>query len=564
MLDQISLRYYRMLRFPASLSRASKYLYLGLLVLILSIYVFDHGLDEHIKLYVAFFHILAWTVLPLFLRFLVPYMKLRQCVNMSMFLLVPGVPIELAGKLVMVPGLVYAVVPIIGVLAVRGFTHSKTRSVMVAFYTVLLELLAAALIDGFAHKALLMRASVTFAPMALSVYYMESLPNNGDIDVYKLANSWIKLMLLNDEGDFSLIMNRIGNKENIATHIILFDDTNEGSIALIVPEIHFGPFRRAGSAALPHVLDEIFDKINSKVFVLHSAGSHERNLVSTQEALSYGQKILEKVVAREGFEEDAMFEPFRVYGKYFEAFVFQTNSKSYIIVSSPIRGNDDIPYQVQTMAAELGESYGFKDVAVIDAHNIEGPSISDPDKYTDILIAALSKNSNQCVDFGVGYGESTVKGFVQGLCSNKVKVLTLKCNESLYGLVYLYGNNAQAGVRDALRRVALELGFSDVEVVTADDHSCSGNTFDAPYYAVGLHANLVKAVESALNMSIRNIKNYRMYSAKLITENMIVGSKIFYLLELAKTVGRKVLRFIVISHILTYTLVVALLYVLNI
>ncbi|MEM4513727.1 MAG: DUF2070 family protein [Ignisphaera sp.] len=561
MLDRKSLKYYKMLRIPAALSKISKYLYLCLLSIILTIYFVNYNLtydQQGTLISILLLHVISWASLPFLLYILVQYMKLRQCINMSLFLLVPGIPLEIFSMFANIPGLMYIAVPIIGVFSIRGFTYSRVKSLVITFYALFIEILFTLFIDHMVLNTMVIRFTSTLIPMISSIYFAETLSNRRGIDVYRIAGSWVKTMLLHDESDFSAVMNGIGFEENIKTHVMFFD-LGFKYVVLLVPEIHFGPFRNVGSASLPHVIDNLFEKINTKSFVLHSAGSHERNLVSVYEGLNYGRSILNKIESRERFKEDVLYEPFRVYGKYFEAFVMQTNNSAYILISTPITGNDDIPYEVQIKSYELSKVYGFEDVAIIDAHNVEGKPVYDLNKYTSILIEALSKSSRPCIDYGVGYGETVIKGVVNGLCSNKVKALSIKCNNSLYGLIYLYGNNAKAGVRDELRKKAIELGYSDAEILTADDHSCSGVSFDSPYHAVELNEALIKAVETALKSSLNNITPCKVYIATLTTRNRIVGPNIFALLELAKDTSQKVLRYLALSYLLMYVLVIALL-----
>ncbi|MCC6058418.1 MAG: DUF2070 family protein, partial [Desulfurococcaceae archaeon] len=125
-------------------------------------------------------------------------------------------------------------------------------------------------------------------------------------------------------------------------------------------------------------------------------------------------------------------------------------------------------------------------------------------------------------------------------------------------LIYLYGNNAERGVREELRKIALKYGYSDVEVITADDHSCSGIDFDAPYHTIELNSSLIRAVEVALKNSLSNFEKGRIYIAKLHIQTKIVGPKIFRLLEVAKILSRKILKYLVFSHLLIYIMVLIL------
>lgn len=557
MLDQRSLRYYRTLNIPAKLSKISKYLHIIMLFIIIVFYILCWAIagliDSKNLPILLILHVSAWLILPLVLRILIPYMVFRQCINMTIFLLAPGIPLEIIGSFINIPGLLYIVTPLLGVLGVRAFTNSRIKSYVIAVYVFVIEFLFMFCIDTYTISILLIRAILTISPIVISIYFTEKISYRDGVNIYRVASSWIKTLILNDDTEFSLLLNFIGTETYLNTHILLFDSKPK-NIVLIAPEIHFGPFRNVGSSSLPYIMDNLFDKAHIASFILHSTGSHERDLVSVSESLSYSKIIYNKTINREDFVEDTIYEPFRSYNRYFESFVIQTNKSIFMIISTPMIGNDDIPYQVQLKAEELGKTYGFNNIVIIDAHNVEGVPINDLSKYISIIMASLSKSSRPCTKLGVGYGEAIVKGYVSGLCSNKIKTIAIDCNNSLYGIVYIYSNNAKAGVREAIRRIAINIGYSDVEVVTADDHSCSGVTYDAPYYAVESNINLLKAAELALTASKNSINKSKVYTAKIVTKNKIVGPKIFELLELAKNVSQKVLRYILLSFLLIYLL----------
>lgn len=559
-LDQRAIKYYRFLRIPAKLTKISRALYTVLLLIVLMVYILQYILDIidwGVLLRTALIHITALLILPLFLKILISYIKIRQSISMALFLIAPGIPLEVIGACTGLQGLGYIVVPIIGIPSIRSFTSSKIKSYLVVLYVLLIELAFTLLINLPAMSKTLIRMALTLLTTFTSICFTESLAYKGDINIYKIASSWIKVMMLNDDEEFSKLMDSMGVETEVNTYVLMFNAKTK-NIAILVPGIHFGPFRNVGSASLPHIIDKLFKEVNIESFVLHGAGSHERDLVSFSESLRYAQNILEKILKKEGFVEEMLNEPFRVYNGFFESYVFQTNNEIIMIISTPLMGNDDIPYQVQMKAEEIGKIYGFDKVAIVDAHNVAGSSITEVDRYKDVIMASMSKSSRVCEDLGIGYGEAAVKGYVSGLCNNKIKSLAIRCNGRLYGLLYIYGNNAKAGLREALRKIAIDIGYTDIEVVTADDHSCSATSYDSPYLVVEPNYYLYRAVETSLAMSKNSIEGCRTLTTKITTRNKVVGAKIWELLELAKVVSHKILRYIATSFLAIYIISIAL------
>ncbi|MEM4743614.1 MAG: DUF2070 family protein [Ignisphaera sp.] len=561
MLDEKALKYYRALRIPSSLSRPSKYLYALVLMVLILIYVllwYTDRLNINEMVSVSIIHTMLITFLPLYVKLLISYTRTRQAINIAFFLLVPGVPLELLGALVRIYGLVYIVIPLLGVIVLRSFTGSRYKSYTTIIYALIAELLFMIFVDRFTFYRIVVRLILLVSPIAISLYFVKIISSSyRELDIFKIANAWIKSMLLNTDEDFSSILNFVGQESNIVTHTVLFK-TKSKTIAYLVPEIHFGPFRNVGSSAVPHMFDQLTRNTNIVPLVFHGAGSHERNIVSSNESERYVKEIVNRLNSMNEFTEDILYKPFRVHDNHFEAFVFQTNIASFIAISTPIVGNDDIPFEVQLRALELGKIYGLRDVAIIDCHNVKGTPIENSNAYENIILSSLSRSTGICKGLGVGYGEAYVKGYVGGLCSNKVKVLTIRCEDSLYAIIYLYGNNALIGVREALKKLAMDMGYTDAEIFTADDHTCSGITFREPYQAIELNLHLVKAVESALKMSLSSIEDATVYSSKIVVKSKIVGQKIFELLELAKLISQKIVKYLLASFSLVYILTLTL------
>lgn len=556
MLDEKALKYYRTLRLPSRLSSLSKYVYMFMIFIVLTIYTLllqSNKANPEKFLLTLLIHMIMISILPVYLKLLISYIKTRHCLNIAFFLLAPGIPIEILGVFANVYGLLYVVVPLLGLMVIRSFTGSQYKSFTLIVYTLTAEIILS-LINDLSIYALVIRSTLTVVSITISLYYMRIISGScKEFDIFKIANAWIKSMLLSMDEDFSNILNSIGLESQIDTYALLFK-TKSKKIAWLVPQVHFGPFRNVGSSALPHIFDQLTKNTGIIPFIFHGAGSHERNLVSSYESLRYAEEIIKKLNSVNEFTEDVMYKPFRVYSDHLEALVLQTNSTSFIAISAPVVGNDDIPFEIQLKALELGRIYEMKDVVIIDCHNIEGTFLKNSKEYEDIIIASLSRTTSPCRTLGVGYGESYVKGYVNGLCSDMIKTLTIKCDDHLYAIIYLYGNNAVIGVRETLRRLAINMGFSDAEIVTADDHICSGITFKQFYQAIELNTHLIKAVESALKMSINSIDRCTVSSARITVRSKIVGPKIFELLELAKNTSRKVIKYIIISFSLVYVL----------
>ncbi|MCS7111761.1 MAG: DUF2070 family protein [Sulfolobales archaeon] len=569
MLDSMALKYYRFLRIPSKIARHVSLLYPLYILLIVLIDLLSCSIKNQCGTPIFFaaviIHVLHFSAIPLVIKFLVPYMRRRQILNMVIFSTVPGVLLEFLGSLIGVYGMIYTVLPLIGLLILRGLINSKKRIIIMFFIFTLLEALFIVFVDRFGAANIFVRTCMLIFVSVLSIHLNNILSSyKWEVDVFELSSAWAKYMFTGIDDDIEFQISKLKVERDIKVHSIIFrrrDDT----IAMIVPGVHFGPFKTLGSTLLPHYLDEMLNSKGIKTFVLHGAGSHELDLINKNEAKKLAGEIVDKIFNNFSLSEkyEVIYEPFRVYDEFYEAFVIQTSNLAIIAISSPIIGGDDIPYEVQKHTEEITPIYGFKHGVIIDCHNIEGLRVADPNKFNPIVMASISIRKKACSSFKTGYGESSVYGNVRGLCINKIKVLTIECDDAKYSLIYLYGNNAKIGLRDLLRRIAINNGIRDAEVITLDDHSCAGTVFDSPYYAVEVNENIVRAVERALRASITDLSETKV---SLVTHNSkvnVVGLKIFELLELAKQVGGFLARYLKLVLIVIHIALLATILLLN-
>lgn len=549
MLDSVALKYYRLLRIPSKMARYVSLIYPLYLLLIVLIDIIPCIIKNYYSTVVSItivIHVLCFSLMPLVVKSLVPYMKRRQILNMIIFSTAPGILIEFLGSFAGVYGMLYTVLPLFGLLILRGLTNSKRKVVAMFSIPILLEILFIIFVDRFNTINTSIRISMLVLVSLSSIYLNNVLSSyRKGVNLFELSSAWARYILTGIDDDIEFQIGKLSEKKNVKVYSIFFNRKND-SIALIVPGVHFGPFRTLGSTLLPHYLDEILNSKGIKSLVLHGAGSHELDIINKNEAGKLSTDIADKIVdhLNTNNKYEIVYEPFRIYDELYEAFVFQTNYLVFIALSSPIVGGDDIPYEVQKYAEEIATVYGFKDAVIIDCHNIEGLRETDPKKFHSIIMASISIRKKACSSFRTGYGESTVYGNIKGLCINKVKVLTMECDNMKYSLIYLYGNNAKIGVRDSLRRIAISNGIRDAEVITLDDHSCAGTAFDSPYYSVEANENIVRAVERALKSSINDLSDTSVSMLVYNTSVNVVGFKIFELLELVKQIGGFVIRYL--------------------
>lgn len=536
MLDKRVLRYYTSLSMIPSTTEGAVMLYLGVA---LAIVILSAVLSTSIP--VLTIHALLLSCLPLFLIAIVPFFNTKRACTLGALSLAPTVPIEVLGAITNIYGLCYAALPLLSSLVVRGVSGKNCRSIAIALYAVLAETLFA-FVEQLKALDVLIRAAMLSTTLGIAYSIARQIRVIGERrgrDLFRLAHAWSRLMLAQDGSELEKFFNAIAHEENVRVRALIFKRDDGSKIALIVPEVHFGPFRYLGSSALPYQIERKLPP-EFKAFVLHGAGSHERNASHSLEAERLAAVIVDALHRRVTCRSD-VYNPMRVSDGVREALVIPTSQLVFIAISNPVTGGDDLPYEVQREADAIASTYGYVGAAVVDCHNLEGRPETNHRKFVPLLRSALSRSSRVCQRLAVGYGEAYAP-LVRGLCNSKVKALVIECNSERYALIYLYGNNAKLGVRTSIRRLLMDRGFSDVEVVTADDHTCSGTTFDAPYYAVEPSPLLFKACIHAVERALTDLRKSVCCHLDISVRVKLVGNTIFELLDLVKEVGEVVLR----------------------
>ena len=536
MLDKQVLRYYTSLSMMPSTTQGAVILYLGIALAIVGLNVVFNP-----SVYVFVLHTLLLSFFPLFLVTIVPFFNIKRACTLGALSLAPTLPLEVLGAITNVYGLCYAALPLIPSLVVRGVSGKNRRSVTIALYAAIAEALFV-FTERVDIPDVLIRAAILGTALGITYSIAQQIRIVGERrgrDLFRLAYAWSRLILAQDGSELEKFFNAIAREESVRVRALVFKRDDGSNIALIVPEVHFGPFRYLGSSALPYQIEQRLPP-QFRAFVLHGAGSHERNASHSLESERLAAIIADALQHHTTCRGD-VYSPMRVSDGVREALVIPTAQLILIAISNPTTGGDDLPYEVQREADAIANAYGYAGAVIVDCHNLEGKLETDYRKFIPLLRSALSRTPRPCHHLAVGYGEGHAP-LVRGLCNSKVKALVIECDSKRYALIYLYGNNAKLGVRTTIRRLLIDRGFSDVEVVTADDHTCSGTTFDAPYYAVEPSPLLFKACIQAVEHAMTDLRKSVCCHLDISIRTKLVGNAIFELLELVKEVGETVIR----------------------
>jgi putative membrane protein len=267
----------------------------------------------------------------------------------------------------------------------------------------------------------------------------------------------------------------------IGTKVIRFGS----QAAIVLPDVHPGPFSTVGGSNLPYVLYETFNK---SALVMHSVSDHSLNIPSKREVDKYVNGLGKHTVVEKG---DTCSAPIQVRINNATSTGIIFGRAAVVMLSLSPKGMDDIPQSVRTDLESFGIGLGFSDVLVVDCHNAMGRHLDDSDM--DDLVAS----ARQCLErlksepqheFKIGFASlddlSQKPDLSSELGQAGLAALVINANGQSYAIGWADSNNMENRLRD--RVIAKVSGnVTMLELCSSDTHSTSGKRTREGYFALG-------------------------------------------------------------------------------
>ncbi|MCP8304744.1 MAG: DUF2070 family protein [archaeon] len=270
-------------------------------------------------------------------------------------------------------------------------------------------------------------------------------------------------------------MEKMGSQQTVRASVMIFD-SGVMKPALVIPEVHPGPFYPVGSSNLPLYLRNWFLDKGFSPLILHGVSGHELNLpskrevdrfISTFESLktvASGQTCSNPVIAKVGKATSTCI----AFGDV--VFVMPT--------LSPF-GMEDLPLDLKQKVEGLALKFGYNHTIVADTHNSQGEPIKKEDH--DDLIKAIEKalsnlKSRGQHDLMVGSAHSSEFDLQLGddIGPAGLGLLILDINGEKYSIVISDSNNAAKGLREGLLERFKGSKAPVLELCTSDTHVTAG------------------------------------------------------------------------------------------
>jgi putative membrane protein len=282
----------------------------------------------------------------------------------------------------------------------------------------------------------------------------------------------------------------------VSTKIIRFGD----QAAIILPDVHPGPFSTVGGSNLPYVLYENFNK---RALVMHSVSDHSLNIPSKREVARYVEELSKRMVIERG---DTCSAPVQIKINNSTSTGITFGNTAVVMLSLSPKGMEDIPQIVRTELESFGIGLGFSDVLVVDCHNAMGDHLDDSDR-NDLVASAKQcleqlKNEPQR-EFKIGFASlddvSQRPELVGELGQAGLAVLVVNVNGQSYAVGWADSNNMKNGLRDnVVSRVNGSVQM--LELCSSDTHSTSGKRTRNGYFALGTTSSANDIAEAYIQL----------------------------------------------------------------
>ncbi len=428
-------------------------------------------------------------------------------------------------------------------------------------------------IHGFSYREKLSAAAITYISLtttsiiysiepvygvvSATVFYIFTLLIYSIINRYKIngieAITLGSLFLRNwlaDDKAIEKVFAGLGEEKEIYGYVLY-----GCKIAVVHPDIHYGPFRNTGSSEFPSLLRRELKKRDIVALVLHGMGSHERNIATSQESLEYIEKIVNAIARGEG-QEVLFAEPFKISLHGWEALVLPTTSITLVLLSRPGKGIDDIPYVVQEYAFTKASSAGLKPIVLVDSHNWELSEAIETNELLELvdMIIERLKNISDYYTPVISVKPVSIRG--PGIIDDIV-VLIITIGGIRTAIIYISGNNMEPGLRNKIIEEVRNLGLDYVEVLTNDEHKETGLKPGAVYTPVQYCPELLEEISASIKELLRDSGckglSYVVVKAKVT----LMGNSVWRLMGLLKKVFPRAvalnLFYVIVAPIISIT-----------
>ncbi|HVX03325.1 MAG TPA: DUF2070 family protein [Nitrososphaera sp.] len=342
---------------------------------------------------------------------------------------------------------------------------------------------------------------VVFVALAISWATIVDKAGRPEIpSTFRVLQAFLSAWTENKAGGLEEYLESRAHDESVSTKIIKFLPLQEQQgrqqqpSAIILPDVHPGPFGNVGGSNLPYVLYERFGR---SALVMHSVSDHSLNIPSKAEVNRYIAGLSRAAVEARG-KTCSLPVQHRQGNATATAIAF--GRSALLMLSLAPKGMEDVPQSVRKELESYAAGRGMDHLLVVDCHNAMGSQLGEQD------IADLVAAAKKCLDeaargeqaeFAAGFaGLADVEGRQISLQHDSrdmgqsgLAVIAVVTQGRTYAIGWADSNNMDNALRDKVMMARAKDDLSNdvnmLEVCSSDTHSTSGKRTSEGYFALG-------------------------------------------------------------------------------
>ena len=389
--------------------------------------------------------------------------------------------------------------PVTGILIYSFYSEQVT---IIFFSKAIIFFMVSATIFALGYGPMMMTVSTPFRRQT-------------GIGGYNFVRAFVEALLLdNHEHGVEGFFEKFSEARDLQIQYLAFRKPGATDLKglFLIPNVHFGPFKTAGSAALAERIYQTFNQIGG-ITVFHTTTTHGENLSSRAFNSQVVSQIKEDLTQLE-FKTPEVTRFFRTIHEKTKILGCVFNNQPFMMLTRHPYPTDDIVPSVGQKIQSMGEAADYKPALVVDCHN---SLIGD-----EVLVEAGSEEAREIIETSAQFFEHLKKVQEQtyntisygvardpvgdlpieaGIGGGGIIVHLFKIGEQETAIIHIDANNAITPVRSAIVNLGENAGLDRIELSTSDTHAVVRILSSQGYYPLGTRIssnNLVDRVKKLI------------------------------------------------------------------
>ncbi|MFQ5940414.1 MAG: DUF2070 family protein [Nitrososphaerales archaeon] len=324
---------------------------------------------------------------------------------------------------------------------------------------------------------------------------------------FKVLQAYLLAMTDHNPKSMEMIMEDRARESRVSTYTLSFETPNS-KLAIVVPDLHPGPFYPVGGSNLPYEIYKTYSSISTQAFIMHSISDHSLNLPSKGQVERYLCSLNDRTLSDNG---STCTEPIVIQVNKSRVSGIAFGRVAALLLSLSPHGMEDVPEVIRKEVEIYAKEKEFNLAIVIDTHNSIGKHLGEDDR-ADMLkacrIALDELKMKPQFNFKCGFCHSSEIGAnAIDVGPAGMSVIAIRVNEKLFVLGWVDGNNMSKNLREDMLEYLSANGISMLEVCTSDTHYTSGRARNLTgYFTFGSLSSFISVGKWYLEMAKKAVE----------------------------------------------------------